>query len=506
MENIRDWCISRQLWWGHRIPAWYDDEGRFLVARNEEEAINEYKIRNPRLTGAVGQAKSEIRNLTQDSDVLDTWFSSWLWPFEVFKGYSNPGNPDIKYYYPTNTLVTAPEIIFFWVARMIMAGFEYMHEKPFSDVYFTGIVRDELGRKMSKQLGNSPDLLALIDKYGADAVRFGIMISSPAGNDLLFDVKEESTLKQGSFFINKIWNALKLVRSWESRVSSSESGVQSLHATPNSELRTQNFAVDWFDSRLNQVRAEIEESYKDFRLSEILKTIYSLIWDDFCSWYLEWIKPGFEESIDADVYNKTVEFFEELMQLLHPFMPFATEEIYHLLKDRKEEDDLTIKQQSAIGNIQPEILKLGEILKNDITSIRDVRNKNNISPKETIEIEIEARQPGLYEQVEQLLKKQTNAKSINYVVKTKTGSLSVLGYEAKIHITSDKKIDTAVQKEQLLKDLEYHKGFLASVEKKLNNERFVQNAKPEVVETERKKKTDAEAKIKAIKESLQTLE
>jgi valyl-tRNA synthetase len=291
---------------------------------------------------------------------------------------------------------------------------------------------------------------------------------------------------------------LKLVRSWESRVRSRESGVQSLEPT-------QNFAVDWFESRLNQVKAEIEESYKDFRLSEILKTIYSLIWDDFCSWYLEWIKPAINESIDSNVYTKTVEFFEELMQLLHPFMPFATEEIYHQLKDREEGDDLTIKQQLAIGNIQLEILKLGEVLKNDITSIRDVRNKNNISPKEEIKIEIEAKYPGLYEQVEPILKKQTNAKSINYVVRTQTGSLTVLGYEAKIHITSDKKIDIAAQKQQLKKDLEYFEGFLSSVEKKLTNERFVQNAKPEVIEIERKKKADAEAKIKAIRESLSEL-
>ena len=499
MENIRDWCISRQLWWGHRIPAWYCLGDEFCKIECKDPIVSKTK---PEKCPHCGS-----KNLNQDEDVLDTWFSSWLWPFEVFKGYSNPGNPDIKYYYPTNTLVTAPEIIFFWVARMIMAGFEYMHEKPFSDVYFTGIVRDELGRKMSKQLGNSPDLLALIDKYGADAVRFGIMISSPAGNDLLFDVKEESTVKQGSFFINKVWNALKLVRGWGTRIrQASEVKRQTEEASHLLRFTSDNFAVDWFENRLNEVKAEIEDQYREFRLSESLKTIYSLIWDDFCSWFLEWIKPGFEESIDAGVYNKTVEFFEELMQLLHPFMPFATEEIYHLLKDRKEGDDLTIKQQSAIGNIQPEILKLGEILKNDITSIRDVRNKNNISPKETIEIEIEARYPGLYVQVEPLLKKQTNAKSINYIVKTKTGSLSVLGYEAKIYITSDKKIDTAVQKEQLLKDLEYHKGFLDSVEKKLSNERFVQNAKPEVVETERKKKADAEAKIKAIKESLQVLE
>ncbi|TMI94725.1 MAG: valine--tRNA ligase [Bacteroidetes bacterium] len=491
MENIRDWCISRQLWWGHRIPAWYDEEGRFIVAKNEDEAMKEYKIRNP---------KSKIQNLKQDEDVLDTWFSSWLWPFEVFKGYSDPGNPDIKYYYPTNTLVTAPEIIFFWVARMIIAGFEYMHEKPFSEVYFTGVVRDELGRKMSKQLGNSPDLLALIEKYGADAVRFGIMISSPAGNDLLFDVKEESTLKQGSFFINKIWNALKLVNSWSKRTPLEESRGQS------HEIKTQTFAGDWFENRLNESKTEIEKLYEEFKLSEILKTIYSLIWDDFCSWYLEWIKPGFEEPVGPGVYNKTIEFFEELMQLLHPFMPFVTEEVYHKLKHRKEGDYLTVKQQSAIGNLQPETLKLGQLLKDDITSIRDARNRNNISPKEEIKIEIETKYPGLYKQVEQILKKQTNARSIDYVAKSQTGSLTILGYEAKIHITSDKKIDTGIQKQQLQKDLAYLEGFLTSVEKKLGNERFIQNAKAEVVEIERKKKADAEAKIKAIREQLQTLE
>ena len=491
MENIRDWCISRQLWWGHRIPAWYDEEGRFIVAKNEDEAMKEYKIRNP---------KSQIQNLKQDEDVLDTWFSSWLWPFEVFKGYSDPGNPDIKYYYPTNTLVTAPEIIFFWVARMIIAGFEYMHEKPFSEVYFTGVVRDELGRKMSKQLGNSPDLLALIEKYGADAVRFGIMISSPAGNDLLFDVKEESTLKQGSFFINKIWNALKLVNSWSKRTPLEESRGQS------HEIKTQTFAGDWFENRLNESKTEIEKLYEEFKLSEILKTIYSLIWDDFCSWYLEWIKPGFEEPVGPGVYNKTIEFFEELMQLLHPFMPFVTEEVYHKLKPRKEGDYLTVKQQSAIGNLQPETLKLGQLLKDDITSIRDARNRNNISPKEEIKIEIETKYPGLYKQVEQILKKQTNARSIDYVAKSQTGSLTILGYEAKIHITSDKKIDTGIQKQQLQKDLAYLEGFLTSVEKKLGNERFIQNAKAEVVEIERKKKADAEAKIKAIREQLQTLE
>jgi valyl-tRNA synthetase len=503
MENIRDWCISRQLWWGHRIPAWYDEEGNVYVAKDKLQAAS-LMLQAKEINDTTSlQLEAYSLKLHQDEDVLDTWFSSWLWPFEVFKGYSNPGNADIKYYYPTNTLVTAPEIIFFWVARMIMAGFEYMKEKPFSDVYFTGIVRDELGRKMSKQLGNSPDLLALIDKYGADAVRFGIMISSPAGNDLLFDVKEESTLKQGSFFINKMWNALKLVKIWEGKQAAS------------SKPQATSFAVDWFESRLNQVKEEIEGSYKDFRLSEILKTIYSLIWDDFCSWYLEWVKPAyakasadkpeFEESIDTNVYNKTVEFFEELMQLLHPFMPFVTEDIYHQLKERKEGDDLMLRQYSRIGNKIPEILKLGEILKSDISSIRDAKNKNNMSPKEKIKIEIEAKYPNLYEQIESILMKQLNAESINYIAQTQTGALTILGYEAKIHITSEKEIDTTTQKEQLQKDLNYFEGFLASVEKKLGNERFVQNAKPEVVEVEKRKKADAEAKIKAIKESLESL-
>mgnify|MGYP001599117498 CR=1 FL=1 len=376
MENIKDWCISRQLWWGHRIPAWYDEQGRFVVASNEEEAQKAY------------ESKFKIQNskLTQDEDVLDTWFSSWLWPFEVFHGLSDPGNKDVQYYYPTQTLVTAPEIIFFWVARMIMAGFEYKKEKPFSDVYFTGTVRDELGRKMSKSLGNSPDLLGLIDKYGADSVRFGTIISSPAGNDLLFDVKEESTLKQGSFFVNKIWNALKLVRSWESRLMSQESGVGSQEppvgdlqfainkntTDANRQLPTANFATTWFENRLNEVKADLEKMFEEFRLSEALKTIYSLIWDDFCSWYLEWVKPEFEKPIDKNVFEKTVEFFEELMQLLHPFMPFITEDVYPQLKERKQNDDICIKQQTVTGNFNSEILKQGEWLKADITLLRDL--------------------------------------------------------------------------------------------------------------------------------------
>jgi valyl-tRNA synthetase len=483
MENIRDWCISRQLWWGHRIPAWYDEQGRFVVAKNEEEAKEifntQYSIPNAQLE--------------QDEDVLDTWFSSWLWPIEVFKGYSNPGNKDIKYYYPTNTLVTAPEIIFFWVARMIMAGFEYMKEKPFSEVYFTGIVRDELGRKMSKQLGNSPDLLGLIDKYGADAVRFGIIISSPAGNDLLFDVKEESTLKQGSFFINKIWNALKLVKMWEEK-----------QETNNNKQQT-NFAVEWFENRLNQVKSEIEELYKDFRLSEILKTIYSLIWDDFCSWYLEWIKPGFEESIDSTIYLKTVDFFEELMQLLHPFMPFVTEEIYHQLKERKDGDDLTIKKIPAIESPAAEILQQGQLLKEVITSLRDTRNKNQLKPKDPVKLYILTSNISTYKKLESILQKQVNAGAIQYTTEAPAHKITTVIQKDKFFIETKNQTDTSAQKEQLKKDLSYLEGFLLSVDKKLSNERFIQNAKPEIVETEKKKKADAEAKIKAIKESLENL-
>ena len=498
MESIRDWCISRQLWWGHRIPAWYDEQGNVYVAKTEEEARLQAASR--KLQGSKGNILTEVLKrearsiqLTQDEDVLDTWFSSWLWPFEVFKGYSDPGNADIKCYYPTNTLVTAPEIIFFWVARMIMAGFEYMKEKPFSDVYFTGIVRDELGRKMSKQLGNSPDLLALIDKYGADAVRFGIMISSPAGNDLLFDVKEESTLKQGSFFINKVWNALKLVKMWARRQASS------------SKPQATSFAVDWFESRLNQVKAEIDVSYREFRLSEILKTIYSLIWDDFCSWYLEWVKPGFEESIDMNLYHKTVGFFEQLMELLHPFMPFVTEEIYHQLMERNEGDDLTIKRMQEYRGQHADVLKQGELLKEVITAIRDARNKTQLKPKDRVKLHVQTSDTSIYRNIEDILQKQVNAESVGYVTESVPNSVNIVIQKDKFFIESENQADTSSQKEQLQKDLNYFEGFLASVEKKLGNERFVQNAKPEVVEIERRKKADAEAKIKAIRESLESL-
>lgn len=478
MENIKDWCISRQLWWGHRIPAWYDNEGRFVVAATEQEAKELFSSQHG-VSNAV---------LKQDEDCLDTWFSSWLWPFEVFKGYSNPNNPDVNYYYPTNTLVTAPEIIFFWVARMIMAGYEYKGQKPFNEVYFTGIVRDKQGRKMSKSLGNSPDLLEMIDKDGADAVRFGIMISSPAGNDLMWD---PSGNDQGRFFINKMWNALKLVKMW------------SLRQAQDDSLAANNFAVEWFENRLNEVRIQLDEQFRDFRLSESLKTLYSLIWDDFCSWYLEWVKPGFEQPIDKGVYEKTISFFEELMQLLHPFLPFVTEEIYHQLKEQN--DDLTVKRYPAVRTTGKTILSDAILLKEVITAIRDARNKNQIKPKDSIRLHIQTDNTDTYKVIESILLKQVNAESISYTSDSVVNSITVVVQKDKFFIETTTLLDTASQKQQLQKDLDYLKGFLVSVEKKLGNERFVQNAKPEVIEIERKKKTDAEEKIKVIENSLAAL-
>ncbi len=478
MENIKDWCISRQLWWGHRIPAWYDNEGRFIVAATSQEAKELFSKQ-------YGISNVELK---QDEDCLDTWFSSWLWPFEVFKGYSNPNNADVNYYYPTNTLVTAPEIIFFWVARMIMAGFEYKGEKPFNEVYFTGIVRDKQGRKMSKSLGNSPDLLGLIDKYGADAVRFGIMISSPAGNDLLW---YESSNEQGLHFNNKIWNALKLVKMWESRQADLMSKAE------------KNFAVEWFENRLNEARSELDTLFKEFKLSEALKTIYSLIWDDFCSWYLEWVKPGFEQPVDKAVYDKTVYYFEQLMQLLHPFMPFITEEIYHQLKERK--DDITVKQFNNVNPVDNGVLAKAVLLKEVITAIRDARNKNQLKQKDRIRLHIQTDNTATYKTIENILLKQVNAETASYTSGSVANSITVVVQKDKFFIETAAVLDTTSQKQQLQKDLDYLKGFLASIEKKLGNDRFVQNARQEVIETERKKKTDAEAKIKIIEESLASL-
>ncbi|MEO7484117.1 MAG: valine--tRNA ligase [Ferruginibacter sp.] len=486
MENIKDWCISRQLWWGHRIPAWYDGEGNFVVAENEADAIEKFKIQNP---------NTKTESIHQDEDCLDTWFSSWLWPFEVFKGFSDPGNAEAKYYYPTNTLVTAPEIIFFWVARMIMAGYEYMGEKPFNAVYFTGIVRDKQGRKMSKSLGNSPDMLALIDQYGADAVRFGIMVASPAGNDILFD---ESSLEQGRNFNNKMWNALKLIKMWEGRkVDSGQMIVESGQAAVSSG---NEFAVLWFENRLNEVKVSVDEMMNQFRLSEALKTIYSLIWDDFCSWYLEWVKPGFEQPVNAALYEKTIVFFTELMQLLHPFMPFITEEIYHALAERN--DDLCVNQYEKIEAADKEILEQGKLLKDTITALRDVRNKQELKPKETIALHIQTTDRNTFGKIESLLAKQLNAKSIDYAGEPVSNTITTVLGKDKFYIETEKPQDTGKQHEEMLKELNHLKGFLLSVEKKLGNEKFVQNAKPEVLAMEQKKKADAETKIKVIEESL----
>jgi valyl-tRNA synthetase len=481
MENVKDWCISRQLWWGQQIPAWYDTSGRFVVAADETEAKRLYKE-----LYLIPDAA-----LIRDEDVLDTWFSSWLWPMEVFKGVSNPGNKDFEYYYPTSVLVTGQDIIFFWVARMIMAGMELEGQKPFSDVYFTGMVRDKLGRKMSKSLGNSPDLLELINKYGADAVRFGIMISSPAGNDLLFD---ENSLEQGRNFNNKIWNALKLVKMWSERTTGNAASPQQ---------QSTSFALEWFENRLQQASAEIDSLMKQFRLSEALKTLYSLIWDDFCSWYLEWIKPGFEQPVAANVYQQTISFFTSLMQLLHPFMPFITEEIYHLLEDRK--DDLCMKQFTALQPPDQDILAKAGVLKEVITAIRDARIKNQIKLKEEIRLSIQAMSGDVYRDLELILSKQVNAPSITIVTDPVEKSIAVVIGKDTFFIHSDQPVDTASQKEELVKELEYLNGFIISVDKKLGNERFVQQAKPEVVALERKKKADAESKIKVIGESLANL-
>jgi valyl-tRNA synthetase len=510
LENVKDWCISRQLWWGQQIPAWYDEEGNVYVGETEEDAIRQWSIVN-------GQEDSNSSftvhhsALTRDEDVLDTWFSSWLWPIEVFHGITEPNNKDINYYYPTSVLVTGQDIIFFWVARMIMAGVEYMHEKPFSDVYFTGMVRDKMGRKMSKSLGNSPDLLTLIHEYGADAVRFGIMISSPAGNDLLFD---ESSLEQGKYFNNKLWNAMKLLKMWKTTTDDRQQTSDNLQPVTDAAFGDSSsvvggryngslFAINWFQNRLNEARNEVEILMSQFRLSEALKTIYSLIWDDFCSWFLEWIKPEFGKKIDQKVYEKAVSFFDDLLQILHPFMPFITEEIYHLLKERN--DDLMVKQFGPIEKTDDKILMVGNKLKNIITAVRDAKNKNHVKPKETISLFIETNDSDSYQSIKEILAKQINADEILFNKKPDASSIMIVAGDEKIYIKSDTAIDTAVQKEKLQKDLHYLKGFLIAVDKKLSNDKFVENAKPEVIELERKKKRDAETKIKVIEQTLSSL-
>ncbi len=480
MSNIKDWCISRQLWWGHRIPAYYDGAGNHVVAKSKEEAYEILKEKTPSLT---------LDKVHQDEDVLDTWFSSWLWPLEVFNWNENKEqNTELDYYYPTATLVTAPEIIFFWVARMIMAGMEYKKQIPFKQVYFTGIVRDEKGRKMSKQLGNSPDLLKLIEDHGADAVRFGVMIASPAGNDLLFD---ESGIEQGRNFSNKIWNALKLINMFEEKVGT---------GNPDKVV----FANAWFENNLQAVKADVEKDLAQFKLSEALKKIYSLIWNDYCSWYLEFIKPPFEGTIQEETLAQAKSFFEELLKLLHPFMPFVTEEIYHKLSDRADGEDVMTSILPDALPADHKIIEQGALLQAIISQIRDARVKNKLKFAEDIEIYFAENKKDKLKAFEQLLKGQVNAREVHYVHEDVNG-INFVVKDIQGTITADVEIDTSAQLAQLKKDLDQAQGFLNSVMKKLGNERFVQNAKPEIVEVERKKKADAEEKIKLLKESINSL-
>ena len=494
LENIKDWCISRQLRWGHRIPAWYDDQGNFVIAANEEDAKRKMSDLRKSMSGTNTPDNTQLTSdiqLTQDSDVLDTWFSSWLWPMEVFGWNKNKdNNKELDYYYPTATLVTAPEIIFFWVARMIMAGLEYRKEIPFKQVYFTGIVRDKQGRKMSKSLGNSPDLLGMIDNFGADAVRFGVLIASPAGNDLLFD---ESGIEQGKMFGNKLWNALKLLHIMNEKERSED----------GSDAAT--FPSRWFEQRLNEVQLLVENDIKEFKLSEALKKIYSLIWDDYCSWYLEWIKTAQDQPINDYNITKASFFFEELMKLLHPFMPFLTEEIYHQLKERKEGDDIVQQTISISTEINHTILEQAEILKNIITAVRDVRVKQNLKPKDAIALFLPEAYKTQLLAIERVLQKQCFATNVTYTSEPISGAISFVVDKLQCYFTTEKEIDNSQQLEQLQKELAYYKGFLVSVDKKLGNEKFVQNAKPEVLEAEVRKKNDALEKIRILEESLTLL-
>lgn len=479
MDNIRDWNISRQLWWGQQIPAYYYGEGEsdFVVAENIEEALElaKQKTNNQQLTTS---------NLKQDEDALDTWFSSWLWPMSVFDGLNDPENKDINYYYPTSDLVTGPDIIFFWVARMIMAGLEYRKEVPFKNVYFTGIVRDKQRRKMSKSLGNSPDPLELMDKYGADGVRVGILLSSAAGNDLLFD---EDLMLQGRNFMTKIWSAFRLINMWNHEDKPANTA--------------DNQAIEWFENKLNKTILEIDQQFEKFRISDALHLIYKLIWDDFCGWYLEAIKPNYGEGISKEVYTKTVEFFEELMKLLHPFMPFLTEELWQTISERSIEEALIISQQKKAGNFNENIIKNFEISSEVISGVRNYRQTKGISPKETVEIYTNASEFAN----ESVIKKLANVSEVHFGTKTDKPSFTFLVGSTEVSIPLSENLDLGEEKAKTEEELKYLKGFLVSVDKKLSNEKFVANAKPEVVEVERKKQKDALDKIAILEEKLKSL-
>ncbi len=480
MENIKDWCISRQLWWGHRIPAWYLPEGGYVVAATETEALElaRRKSGNPHLT---------LADLRQDEDCLDTWFSSWLWPISLFDGINRPDNEEINYYYPTSDLVTAPDIIFFWVARMIMAGYEYRGKMPFKNVYFTGIVRDKLGRKMSKSLGNSPDPLDLIEKYGADGVRVGMLLCAPAGGDLLFD---ESLPEQGRNFTTKIWNAFKLVKGWQ---------VADIPQPRHSAL-----ALEWFDNLLNKTKTTLHSQFEQYRISEALMTVYTTFRDEFSSWLLEIIKPAYGQPIDKQTYETTLRLFEELMQLLHPFMPFITEEVWQNLKERKKGESIMVSVISENKPYDETILRAFEYVKEVIVGIRNIRKQNNIAFKDALSLHVKKsdRYPVTFESV---IQKMGNMETVETVDDAPQGSWSFIVDTVEYFIPAAGQVDTTELKTKLEAELLYTQGFLKSVTAKLSNERFVNGAPEQVVANERKKQADAEAKIKAIETQLAQL-
>lgn len=476
MENIRDWNISRQLWWGHRIPAYYLPEGGVVVAETAEEALKLAHRQNPALTA---------NDLRQDEDCLDTWFSSWLWPISVFDGINNPENKDIRYYYPTNDLVTAPEILFFWVARMIIAGYEYIGKPCFKNVYLTGIVRDKLGRKMSKSLGNSPDPIQLMEKYGADGVRMGMLLTSAAGNDLPFD---ELLCEQGRNFNNKIWNAFRLIKGWE--------------VTDREPTEAAKIAVRWFENILAKTVAEMEDLFSKYRLSEALMTIYKLFWDEFSSWYLELVKPAYGEPIDKTTYDATLSFFDRLLRLLHPFMPFITEELWQAIETRRSGESIMICRQPQAKQTDEKLISDFETTKQIIAGIRTIRLQKNIPNKEKLTLQIIGAHNNRFDAA---IEKMANLSAIENVSEKATGAIGFLIGTTEFAIPMAKKMDVQAELKKLENELAYEEGFLQSVLKKLSNERFVQNAKPEIVENERKKQTDAENRIALLKENIKAL-
>ena len=496
LENIQDWCISRQLWWGHRIPAYYYDEEKFVVAETPEKALELARKES-------GNANLQLSDLHQDEDALDTWFSSWLWPISLFDGINNPGNEEIKYYYPTSDLVTGPDIIFFWVARMIMAGYEYIGDMPFKNVYFTGIVRDKLGRKMSKSLGNSPDPIELIEKFGADGVRMGMMLSAPAGNDILFD---EALCEQGRNFNNKIWNAFRLVKGWKVAEVNGE-GLR-----VNGECN--EIATKWFEAKLKQTNEEVNDLFKKYRISEALMAVYKLFWDEFSSWYLEMVKPAYvngePQPIDKATYDKTLEFFEILLKMLHPFMPFITEELWQHLYDRKPGESImrVSLKLDAPSKADNELAAQIENVKQIVSGVRMVRNQKNIAPKEQLDLQVVSKLPAnelCIMHYESCIKKMANLKGISVVAeKDATASAFMVGTD-EFAVPVGDMIDVEAEIQKMEAQLQHLEGFLAGVKKKLSNERFVANAPEAVVALERKKQSDSEEKIAALKESIAAL-